>query len=954
MSDSSSSQPHAKPASASGKPPFSEPPPLSIGSETILNPERRLPPQGSSVISGPRPDSELQKLLFPDFSALQAGELPVAPAGARLAHFEIIDRIGSGGMGSVFLALDTHLQRYVALKILSPSQAREPNIIQRFLNEARSAARLDFDGIARVHFYGEDKGFHFIAFEYVTGTNVRDLIQSRGALHPAEAVNYTLQIAHALKHTSAAGVVHRDIKPSNIIVTPAGRAKLVDLGLARKESSESIDDLTVAGTTLGTFDYISPEQAQDPRNVDVRSDIYSLGCTLFHMLTGEPPYPQGTLAQKLLEHQQSYVPDPASRNRRIPPELSAVVRKMMASDPKKRIQSPDALVRELLLIAQQLGLRGTTTEGLVWSASNRSPVSEFLSSYLSWIVACAVLILIVFVTDGFRTGDENPLTPSQAINDAGANAPTDDANGSTNIGAASNATSPSRAAPTLPGTIQPLPGSESQSGDIPRTIANAAGQETRNFEDPRDPEKIFSPTATDPPFRTEFGSAAVSERISSARVNPADLPIPTPVVDLSPKPGTTPDNNTTRPVTAPEAREKSIYLIRGTDPPLPFDTLEGACAEALDGSVIELRYNGPRKGEPEKPIAINRRIKIVGAAGYRPHVQFVSRPNAEESDLRMIALQSGSLELSNVHLTFNVAAAPASREQNHWALFSLGGAEQLQLQNVTATISNPRGFPTTMFEFHRGTSANFDNMKMKTGINSNDGSATANFDVTIYESVLRGECRGLLLNTTRPGNLTMTRTLIAVSDAMCYVPGASEMPREGDAFHLTLDHVTCVTGSEIVEVDTGEIRELLPLVVASRNSCFVQRPLESAPLVRMTGRVDAVDFRNDLVWRGERNYYDGFRSFWSIGQPGGLTLVDDLTFEGWLSHWAETLEGAEDRSSASTIDWQTDWDNIPFSKLAPADLRFSDDAVANDPSVRSTDGTPIGAPVRDLPAPPNE
>ena len=120
----------------------------------------------------------------------------------------------------------------------------------------------------------------------------------------AESVNYILQIASALVHTSAQGVVHRDIKPSNIIITPSGRAKLVDLGLARKENKDDhAADLTVAGTTLGTFDYISPEQARDPRAADVRSDIYSLGCTLYHMLTGEPPYPEGTVLQKLLQHQ---------------------------------------------------------------------------------------------------------------------------------------------------------------------------------------------------------------------------------------------------------------------------------------------------------------------------------------------------------------------------------------------------------------------------------------------------------------------------------------------------------------------------------------------------------------------------------------------------------------------------------------------------------------------------
>ncbi len=204
----------------------------------------------------------------------------------------------------MFRALDTRLNRVVALKVLPPALSRDPLIVQRFKNEAQAAAQLDHENVARVFFIGEDRGLHYIAFEFINGTNVRDLISDQSRLPVCDALNFVLQIASALVHTSAQGVVHRDIKPSNIIITPFGRAKLVDLGLARKENKdEQAADLTVAGTTLGTFDYISPEQARDPRSADVRSDIYSLGCTLYHMLTGEPPYPDGTVLQKLLQHQ---------------------------------------------------------------------------------------------------------------------------------------------------------------------------------------------------------------------------------------------------------------------------------------------------------------------------------------------------------------------------------------------------------------------------------------------------------------------------------------------------------------------------------------------------------------------------------------------------------------------------------------------------------------------------
>ncbi len=175
MPESSHSQVTTKPGGSKSNFPFASPPALSTGNETVINPERRQPGEGSSF-NHPRPDIDLQSILFPDFSRLEAGELLASPAGVNLAHFSIVARIGAGGLGSVFRALDTHLQRYVALKILSPSQAREHNSVQRFLNEARAAARLDYDGIARVHFYGEDRGFHFIAFEYITGYLLASII----------------------------------------------------------------------------------------------------------------------------------------------------------------------------------------------------------------------------------------------------------------------------------------------------------------------------------------------------------------------------------------------------------------------------------------------------------------------------------------------------------------------------------------------------------------------------------------------------------------------------------------------------------------------------------------------------------------------------------------------------------------------------------------------------------
>src|SRR5262249_22656426 len=156
--------------------------------------------------------------------------------------------------------------RIVAVKVLSQEQSSDEETLRRFQNEAQSAARLDHENISRVHYVGEDRTWHYIVFEFIEGLNLRDVVEQQGPLSLTDAVSYTVQIVEALVHASQRDVVHRDIKPSNVLITPQGRAKLVDMGLARLHQVEpAANDLTASGVTLGTFDYISPEQARDPR-----------------------------------------------------------------------------------------------------------------------------------------------------------------------------------------------------------------------------------------------------------------------------------------------------------------------------------------------------------------------------------------------------------------------------------------------------------------------------------------------------------------------------------------------------------------------------------------------------------------------------------------------------------------------------------------------------------------
>lgn len=316
--------------------------------------------------------------------------------GRRLGHFELEEPLGVGGMAAVIRARDLQLDRHVALKILPPEMAADPEMVARFHQEGRAAAKLDHENIARVFYFGEDQGLHFIAFELVEGENLRTLIERRGRMPVPEAIHYLLQVTSGLEHAAAKGVVHRDIKPSNIIITPKGRAKLVDMGLARSQDPLRDSGLTHSGVTLGTFDYISPEQALEPRDADVRSDIYSLGCTFYHVLTGGPPVPEGTAAKKLQHHQFISPVDPRQLNPEIPDEVAAILARMMAKEPKDRYQRPEHLMQHLLQVAQKLGMAPSGTEEVFFMDAplpNPPRLRPFLVAILATCVLSVLMVL---------------------------------------------------------------------------------------------------------------------------------------------------------------------------------------------------------------------------------------------------------------------------------------------------------------------------------------------------------------------------------------------------------------------------------------------------------------------------------------------------------------------------------------------------------------------------------
>jgi tetratricopeptide (TPR) repeat protein len=256
-------------------------------------------------------------------------------------RYRVLKAIGQGGMGTVFLAEHRLMTRLVALKVLRPELMATLDLMDRFLQEVKAAASLNHPNIVTAFDAETVQGCHFLVMEYVPGTDLAAVVSQQGPLPVQLACEYVQQAAAGLQHAHEHGIVHRDVKPQNLMLSESGRVKILDFGLAQfRAEAAPANSLTSAGELLGSMDYMSPEQAGDPRSADIRSDIYSLGCTLYFLLAGQPPFPAGSLLQKLKAHAEQLPPEIRSVRADAPPELSAVLCRMMSKDPGDRYQTP--------------------------------------------------------------------------------------------------------------------------------------------------------------------------------------------------------------------------------------------------------------------------------------------------------------------------------------------------------------------------------------------------------------------------------------------------------------------------------------------------------------------------------------------------------------------------------------------------------------------------------------
>ena len=609
--------------------------------------------------------------------------------GDHLGHFDLVQYVGGGGMGRVFRALDTRLARTVALKVLAPDQAADRDTLLRFQHEAQSAARLDHDNIARVYYVGEDRGLHYIVFEFIAGVNIRELVEAKGPLPLAEAISYTLQAAEALAHAAQRNVVHRDIKPSNLLITPEGQVKLIDMGLARlREINSAAADLTASGITLGTFDYISPEQARDPRNADVRSDLYSLGCTFFYMLTGRPPFPGGTVLQKLLQHQGDQPPDVRQFRPELPEGVARVLRRTLAKEPRHRYADPAEMVTDLLVLAHEAGIHPGMAGGKSWMAEE-TPAAALVRRHLPWAAPLAAFVLMVLLLNRVwaPVASQEVLPPPLGQGDRPA------------------AMSPEKGGPAA----------RSRKGEAPPVRAEEPGKQPAGANSPAALVVDGAETPVPPEGRPAAGPL---DQPGFPAGEPADDPgqvntwghltpgvVQLPLGDSSglSGPGTSlprlsdadggPLGVGSGPgmggagggTLADTSSNHSGTLIVGRQAGRNgFSSLAAACGAAGNGTVIELRFDGRHEEQPLR--LANLRVTIRGGEGYRPVIVFrPTEPDPVKCPRSMVTAAAGRLTLIGVAIEFQV---PREVPADQWSLLETRGDAVVRLEKCALVIDN--------------------------------------------------------------------------------------------------------------------------------------------------------------------------------------------------------------------------------------------------------------------------
>lgn len=338
------------------------------------------------------------------------GDDTMAQTLQHIPGFRILQKIGSGAMASVYKAKQLSLDRIVAIKVLPKRLSEDPAFVERFQKEGRAAAKLSHSNIVQAIDVGEHHGYHYFVMEFVDGKTVYDELAKKGRYSEPEALDIIIQMARALEHAHARGFIHRDVKPKNIMLTKEGTAKLADMGLAR-EASDAVAAEAEKGRAYGTPYYISPEQIRGVQDVDFRADIYSLGATLYHMVTGKVPFEGHTPAEIMHKHLREPLIPPDHLNPALSAGLGEVVERAMAKDRHRRYQSTKDLLLDLERVKRGEAplqartrfddklLQGLAKGGEDWTAQTATPTDAQNLPTTSGLPAYVIALIVILVME---------------------------------------------------------------------------------------------------------------------------------------------------------------------------------------------------------------------------------------------------------------------------------------------------------------------------------------------------------------------------------------------------------------------------------------------------------------------------------------------------------------------------------------------------------------------------
>lgn len=862
--------------------------------------------------------------------------LGAALVGKKFGHYELSEFVGGGGMGAVFRATDTSMGRTVAVKVLSRDHTDEETI-RRFRNEAQSAARLDHPNIARAYYVGEHEGWNFIVFEYVQGANLRELVENKGPLPVEEALNYTLQVAQALDHAAGRDVVHRDIKPSNVLVTPLGEIKLVDMGLARMHQVDSsADDLTASGVTLGTFDYISPEQARDPRMADSRSDIYSLGCTLYFMLAGRPPFPDGTALQKLLWHSGEDPPDPRLFRPELPTQVIRLLEKMLAKRPAQRPQSPRELMAEIAAVAADLGFAGFG-KGQLAAIAPTGPSNW--SRAASILVPIGVLILLIMLADAWRpeSGTANvslrpkfakqlPAEPKEGKNKQAIPvkeaSKAEEATGPA-VTDASTSGSPAVEQPSVipeEPLIEPAPTSFPKKGE--GEVAPSPGENIAS-----DPGSLAKSSDS------SSGLAAATPMKAELRAEPVETVI---LTSSTVPPGGGAKLKIARLIVRPDGKPLTAIapdheLVR---------SFARACQRATELGIqdIELQFTGELL---EQPLELGAaRLSIKAAPGQKPIIVF--RPELKgsgDADKQMIRLKcgtSGKIVVQGVELRMELPA----ESSYGWSLFAIYQMQALELTDCILTIKDvgPTGVPmqTQVAFFALQPRRITDAMKMM----EDDMRMIPAMGVNLSRCIARGDATFLMATEESPLKVVWSQGLLVTTQRLVETEGSPLRPSEFGRLDIDLDHVTAIIPQGLYSMKRRPANAYqLKADIRCRNSLLQTN--SEAPLFEFADLTSVDDVK--LAFSGEGNLYPRTKGIFLRFRPSsrGEPTVD--FDQDPRPRWS-----SEERTQAGIL-WQLSpmdfkvpaYRQVPKNFLLHADARYQ---AGFDPSVLPEPSEPMEKP----------